>query len=93
MLLFRAVLVILLAITSGTLASHAAVAPNKMTIAYASIGPRSAPLWAADEYGIFRKYGIEPQVIFVRGAPTLVAALTSGDMDVGYTGGTAVLGA
>jgi ABC-type taurine transport system substrate-binding protein len=24
----------------------------------------------------------------LRGAPTLVAALTSGDMDVGYTGGT-----
>jgi NitT/TauT family transport system substrate-binding protein len=64
-----------------------------MTIAYASIGPRSAPLWAAEEFGIFRKHGIEPQVIFVRGAPTLVAALTSGDMDIGYTGGTAVLGA
>src|SRR4249920_1215008 len=93
MLYFRAVLLILLAISSGAVVGHAAVAPNKMTIAYASIGPRSAPLWAADEYGIFRKYGIEPQVIFVRGAPTLVAALTSGDMDVGYTGGTAVLGA
>jgi len=64
-----------------------------MTTAYASIGTRSAPLWAAEEYGIFRKHGIEPQVIFVRGAPTLVAALTSGDMDIGYTGGTAVLGA
>jgi NitT/TauT family transport system substrate-binding protein len=93
MLLFRALLMILLTMLSGAAAVHAAVAPSKMTIAYASIGPRSAPLWAADEYGIFRKYGIEPQVIFVRGAPTLVAALTSGDMDVGYTGGTAVLGA
>ncbi|MGZ9215200.1 MAG: ABC transporter substrate-binding protein [Candidatus Binatia bacterium] len=93
MLNFRAVLLILLAIPSGAVAAYAAVAPNKMTIAYASIGPRSAPLWAAEEYGIFRKHGIEPQVIFVRGAPTLVAALTSGDMDIGYTGGTAVLGA
>ncbi len=93
MLSFRTVLLILLAIPGGVVAAQAAVAPNKMTIAYASIGPRSAPLWAADEYGIFRKYGIEPQVIFVRGAPTLVAALTSGDMDIGYTGGTAVLGA
>jgi len=93
MLIFQALLMIPLAMLSGAVTSDAAVAPNKMTIAYASIGPRSAPLWAADEYGIFRKYGIEPQVIFVRGAPTLVAALTSGDMDVGYTGGTAVLGA
>ena len=93
MLHFRAVLLILLAIPSGTRAGYAAVAPNKMTIAYASIGPRSAPLWAAEEQGFFRKNGIEPTVIFVRGAPTLVAALTSGDMDIGYTGGTAVLGA
>ena len=93
MLYVRALLLIFAAISTGIATGHAAVAPHKMTIAYASIGPRSAPLWAADEYGIFRKYGIEPQVIFVRGAPTLVAALTSGDMDVGYTGGTAVLGA
>jgi len=93
MLNLRAVLMILLAIPSGAVAAYAAVGTNKMTIAYASIGPRSAPLWAAEEYGIFRKHGIEPQVIFVRGAPTLVAALTSGDMDIGYTGGTAVLGA
>ena len=93
MLYVRALLLIFAAISTGIATGHAAVAPHKMTIAYAPIGPRSAPLWAADEYGIFRKYGIEPQVIFVRGAPTLVAALTSGDMDIGYTGGTAVLGA
>ena len=83
MLDLRVLILVVLAIFTGAIVSHAAVAPNKMTIAYASIGPRSAPLWAADEYGIFRKYGIEPQVIFVRGAPTLVAALTSGDMNIG----------
>ncbi len=93
MLNFRAVLLILLAISSGAAVGYAAVAPTKMVIAYASIGPRVAPLWAAEEQGIFRKNGIEPQLIFVRGAPTLVAALASGDMDIGYTGGTAVLGA
>jgi len=93
MLNLRVLILVVLAILARAIVSHAAVAPNRMTIAYASIGPRSAPLWAAEEYGIFRKHGIEPQVIFVRGAPTLVAALASGDMDVGYTGGTAVLGA
>ncbi len=92
MLSLRVLLVVLTTLSSA-IDSQAAVAPTKMTIAYASIGPRSAPLWAAAEFGIFRRYGIEPQVIFVRGAPTLVAALTSGDMDIGYTGGTAVLGA
>jgi ABC-type nitrate/sulfonate/bicarbonate transport system substrate-binding protein len=41
----------------------------------------------------FAKNGIEAELVFVRGAPTLVAAFTSGDMDIGYTGGTPVLGA
>lgn len=91
-MLYLRVLLASTILTSATMAA-AAVAPTKVTIAYASIGPRTAPLWAAEERGIFRKNGIEPQLIFVRGAPTLVAALASGDMDIGYTGGTAVLGA
>ena len=31
--------------------------------------------------------------MLIKGAPTLVASLISGDIEVGYTGGTAVLGA
>ena len=93
MLNLRVVLLVVCLILAGGSPAGAAMAPTKMVIAYASIGPRVAPLWAAEEQGIFRKNGIEPQLIFVRGAPTLVAALTSGDMDIGYTGGTAVLGA
>jgi NitT/TauT family transport system substrate-binding protein len=85
--------VVLLIILTGRLTAGAATAPTKMIVAYASISPRVAPLWAAQEQGFFRKNGIEAELIFVRGAPTLVAALTSGDMDIGYTGGTAVLGA
>jgi NitT/TauT family transport system substrate-binding protein len=92
MLYLRVVLTILLTIVaSGRI--DAATALNKMIVAYASISPRVAPLWAAQEQGFFKKNGIEAELIFVRGAPTLVAALTSGDMDIGYTGGTAVLGA
>ena len=89
----RSVLLAAAAILTTTLAVHAASAPTKLVIAYASIGPRVAPLWAAQELGFFKKNGIEAELIFIRGAPTLVAALTSGDMNIGYTGGTAVLGA
>ena len=89
----RMVLLVLFAAFTGELRAHAAAAPTKMVVAYASISPRVAPLWAAQELGFFKKNGIEAELIFVRGAPTLVAALTSGDMDIGYTGGTAVLGA
>jgi len=54
---------------------------------------RVAPLWVARERGFFAKYGISADTIFVRGAPTLVAAMAANEIDVGYTGGTAVVGA
>jgi NitT/TauT family transport system substrate-binding protein len=50
-------------------------------------------LYLAQEQGIFAKYGIDPKIVLVRAAATLVATLVSGEMDVGYTGGTSVVGA
>ena len=93
MLYLRVVLLVSFFITVLNNFSDGAVVPTKMVVAYASISPRVAPLWVAQEFGFFKKNGIEAELVFVRGAPTLVAALTSGDMDAGYTGGTAVLGA
>ena len=42
---------------------------------------------------MFAKQGIEARIVLIKGAPTLVASLISGDIDIGYTGFTAVLGA
>ena len=72
---------------------RAASTPAKLVIAYAAMSPRVAPLWAAQERGFFTRNGIDAELVFVRAAPTLLAALSSGDMQVGLTGGTAVLGA
>jgi NitT/TauT family transport system substrate-binding protein len=71
----------------------AASAPTKSTIAHAAVNARVLPLWVARDQGFFSKYGVPSETIFIRQAPTLVAALTSGDIQIGYTGGTAVLGA
>ena len=71
----------------------AASAPAKSVIAHAAVNARVLPLWVAREQGFFAKYGVPSETIFIRQAPTLVAALTSGDIQIGYTGGTAVLGA
>ena len=74
-------------------ALRAASAPAKSIIAHAAVNARVLPLWTAKEQGFFNKYGVPADMIFIRQAPTLVAALTSGDIQIGYTGGTAVLGA
>jgi ABC-type nitrate/sulfonate/bicarbonate transport system substrate-binding protein len=52
-----------------------------------------APLWLAQELDFFGKYGLRPQIVLVRNNQMLVAGLTAGDIDIGYTGGTTVLGA
>jgi len=68
-------------------------AQTKITIGYAAVSPRTTPLYIAQEQGIFSKYGLDAKVVLFRGAPTLVASLVSGEMEVGYTGGTSVVGA
>ncbi|HUK41839.1 MAG TPA: ABC transporter substrate-binding protein, partial [Candidatus Acidoferrales bacterium] len=64
-----------------------------MTIAYPSPTPRVAPLWIAQDLDFFGRYGLTAQVVLVRNNQMLTAGLASGDIDVGYTGGTTVLGA
>lgn len=73
--------------------AHGAAAGRQVVIAHAAMNARVAPLWVARERGFFAKYGVSADTIFVRGAPTLVAAMQSNEIDVGYTGGTAVVGA
>ena len=68
-------------------------AQTKITVGVAAMSPRTIPLLIAQEQGLFAKQGIDARIVLIKGAPTLVASLISGDIEVGYTGGTAVLGA
>ncbi|HEY1236498.1 MAG TPA: ABC transporter substrate-binding protein [Candidatus Binatia bacterium] len=52
-----------------------------------------APLWLAQDLGFFGKYNLAAQIVLVRNNQMLAAGLGAGDIDVGYTGGTTVLGA
>ena len=70
-----------------------AATPSKLIIGYAAMSARVVPLWIAEEQGILAKYGVDSEQVFIRGAPTLVAGLTSGDIHFGSTGGTATMAA
>jgi len=80
---------ILIAFLAGS-ESHA---QTKVRIAHAAMSHRLAPLWVAQDQRFFTKYGIDPEIIFVRSSPINVAAMASGDIQISFTGGTAVLGA
>jgi NitT/TauT family transport system substrate-binding protein len=70
-----------------------AIGQTRITIGVAAMSPRTIPLLVAQEQGLFAKHGIDSRIVLIKGAPILVASLISGDIEVGYTGGTAVLGA
>lgn len=68
-----------------------AAAKPKVVIAHAAMNFRVAPLWVAQDQGFFGKYGIDPEVIYVRGGPTLLSGMLSGDIQIGWTA-SAIIG-
>jgi NitT/TauT family transport system substrate-binding protein len=60
-------------------ASAGAQSLHKIRIGYPSISSRQAQLWVAKDEGIFRKYGLDVELIFLRGGQVAIHALTGGD--------------
>src|SRR5262245_9374761 len=53
---------------------HAAETQVRFPLVYGAMSGNTVPLWLAKEQGFFRKYGLDPQLIFIiagRAAPNL----------------------
>ena len=68
----------------------AATAKAKVVIAHAAMNFRVAPLWVAQDRGFFAKYGIEPEVLYIRGGPTLLSGMVPGDIQIDWTASTII---
>jgi ABC-type nitrate/sulfonate/bicarbonate transport system substrate-binding protein len=63
---------------------HAATAPAaNINVVWTSEVGQFAPLWVTKEAKLFEKYGNNVQLIFIQGASSAAAALSSGDAQVG----------
>ena len=67
-------------------AVFAAQAPAKMVVGYASVSSTSVILWTAQDEKMLAKNGIDADLVFMPGSPTLIAAINSGSLGVGFTG-------
>ena len=78
---------------SASLAADAAASQplKKVVIAYSGISPSQAPAWMAYEAGLFRKYGLDAQLIFTESGSSTVQTLISGDVIAAQVAGTSVL--
>lgn len=57
---------------------------QKLKFAYVSPSGALAVPWLAKEAGLFERNGIEAELIFIRGASTMIQTLVSGDIDVAH---------
>ena len=62
-------------------ASHAGQVPGeKLRVAMASISTSQVNLWVPLDAGLFKKYGLDVDLVFISGAPVVNAALLSGEV-------------
>lgn len=64
-----------------------------LRIAYTSIAVVYGPLWLTKEAGLFKKYGIDPEFIYIAGGPPSLQALIAGDVAIAFTAGGATVAA
>ena len=66
---------------------------NHLTISYPSISGAQAVLWIAKETGVFKKNGLDVDLVYIAGGPRSMAALLSGQLQVIGTGGNSLVAA
>jgi NitT/TauT family transport system substrate-binding protein len=84
----------------ATVSEHGAQAAEKpakpavkVRISQSAVGARSTILWSAQELGLFAKYGVEAEVVYLRSSPIQMTALGTGEVHFAASGGSPVLGA
>ncbi|HSF56724.1 MAG TPA: ABC transporter substrate-binding protein [Candidatus Binatia bacterium] len=83
------VFVLLLSLYAFTVNAQAA---DKVRFAYISDSPgSSAPYWIAREAGIFKKYGLDTELIFINGSTRGIQSMIAGDIDFAGAVGTSAM--
>ena len=64
---------------------------EKMAVGYSAQAGAFAPIWITKEAGLFRKQGLDVNLIFIPGGPTAAAAMLAGEVQAVAMAGPAVV--
>jgi ABC-type nitrate/sulfonate/bicarbonate transport system substrate-binding protein len=64
-----------------------------LTISYASVSGTRAPLWIAKDLGLYEKYGLDGDLVYIASGVTSVNALLGGSVQVIAASGSSAVGA
>ena len=86
--LIAAVMAFLLKAVIGV---HAQSSLEKVRLAYSAIGGSQASFWVPYEAGIFRKHGLDAELVYVAGGGRAGQVVQSGEVPIGvFTGGAVI---
>jgi NitT/TauT family transport system substrate-binding protein len=73
--------------TSGPAAATGAATPppTHVRMAYVTVASNILPMWLAQDAGLFQKYGLDVELLYVAGAAKVSEALLGGDVEVAAT--------
>jgi len=66
---------------------------DRFQIAHSALSASQAILYVTRDAGIFRKYDLDPQIVYIVGGPTNTAALISGSVDYNIFAGPSAVAA
>jgi ABC-type nitrate/sulfonate/bicarbonate transport system substrate-binding protein len=64
---------------------------EKMAVGYSAQAGAFAPIWITKEAGLFRKQGLDVNLIFIPGGPTAAAAMLAGEVQAVAMAGPAIV--
>jgi NitT/TauT family transport system substrate-binding protein len=66
---------------------------ESLTVSYASVSGTRAPLWIAKDLGLFEKYGLDANLLYIASATTSLNALLGGSVHMIAASGASAIGA
>lgn len=64
---------------------------EKMNVGYSAQAGAFAPIWITKEAGLFRKHGLDVNLVFIPGGPTAAAAMMAGEVQAVAMAGPAIV--
>ena len=57
-------------------------AAQSLKVPFAALSPNYAPLWIAEQTGLFKKHGLDVQLIYISAGSVIVPAILSGQVEI-----------
>lgn len=66
---------------------------QKIRIAYSSVSASQSPLWMTYEAGLFKKYGLDVEMVLIQGGTKVIPAMIAGEVPIATIAGSGVVAA